>query len=407
MKKLLVKYSPDSKTAFDVGHLADNAGRIYFEYDPAFISTGIELSPFFLPFKKGLAGHTDTGFGPMWGLFDDSLPDGWGLLLLSRFFKKQGISFSQMSPLDKLAWLGTRTMGALTYHPPAEMAEETARFIDLQQLAENATEIMEGSESEILPQLLKAGGSPGGARPKVLIGYNPESGSVLSGEAELPEGYEHWMVKFCSKGDMPESAGIEYAYSIMAQAAGIAIPETRLFSGNGVRFFGIKRFDRAAGNRRVHIHTFGNLIHADFRIPSVDYSELMKVARILTKDHGAVCEMFRRMVFNVFTHNRDDHVKNFSFLYDHEKRCWTNAPAYDLIYSEGPGGEHSMSVAGSGRNPEQADILKVATLSAITVKEADSIIEQVVSAVQRWSFFADNAGVTAAASKDIGSRFVF
>ncbi len=402
MRKLLVSYALDPQTLIPVGHLAESEGRVFFEYDPSFIERGVELSPFFLPLKPGLVEHTDRGFGPLWGVFDDSLPDGWGLLLMDRYFRKRGLSLRTISPLDRLAFLGMRTMGALTYHPPAERDEETHRTLDLQELAEQSLKILNGEESVVLSQLLAAGGSPGGARPKVLVGYDPRKKALLSGEALLPEGYEHWLVKFGAKEDPADSAAIEFAYALMARTAGIALPETRLLSGGRTeRYFGSKRFDRDARNRRYHIHTFGNLVHADFRIPSVDYTELLRVTALMTRDQSAVREMFRRMVFNVLAHNRDDHVKNFSFMLDLDQPGWRVSPAYDLTFAEGPGGEHSMSVDGNGKAPGVPDIFRVAEKSGIGKAVARRIVDEVAAAVGQWARFADEAGVSKGSMKNI------
>lgn len=406
MKKLNVRFAGSDKTFFNVGQLIEADSKIYFEYAQEFINTGIELSPFFLPLKKGVFEHTDLSFGPLWGLFDDSLPDGWGMLLLDRHFKKKGLSFSSFSPLEKLAYLGSKTMGALTYHPPAGSENKYNLTIDLQKISDNTNEILSGTESEILPILLRTGGSPGGARPKILAGYNPENRNILSGESMLPSGYQHWLIKFTSKLDTAHSAKTEFAYSLMAGNAGINMPETKLFDGSTPKsFFGIKRFDRGDNNERFHIHTFGNLIHSDFRIPTADYNDLMKVTQILTKNNQSVTEMFRRMIFNVFTNNCDDHVKNFSFIYDHKTFKWNIAPAYDLTFSEGPGGEHSMTINGKGKNIELADILTVAKKADISQKTVNNIIDQMKESLEKWKEIADIAGIPHETATELGNIF--
>lgn len=405
MKKLTVRYDLDGARHFEVGTLAEDSGRLFFEYAPSFIERGVELSPFFLPLRTGLIEHTDRSFGPLWGLFDDSLPDGWGLLLMERRFRERGISLRSLSPLDLLAFLGTQTMGTLTYHPPLEKDPAVGRTIDLDEAAVESLKILNGEPSDILPQLLAAGGSPGGARPKVLVGYDPRKKRLLSGGDVLPKGYRYWMVKFRSKEDPADSAEIEYAYALMARAAGIELPEVRLFDGgNGRRYFGVERFDRGEGGRRYHLHTFGGLVHADFRVPSVDYRELLKVTALLTKDHTAVREMFRRMVFNVAAHNRDDHVKNFSFLCDIEKERWRVSSAYDLTFAEGPGGEHSMTVDGVGRAPDIGNIMAVAQSGGIDQKAARKIVAEVAGAVAEWERFADEAGVTPDSASRIAAK---
>lgn len=403
MKKLEVRLVQQPGQERVVGWLAEAGPRpasrqIYFEYDPAFLRDPLWLSPFKLPPQPGLIEHRDHAFGPIFGLFDDSLPDGWGLLLMDRFFEQQGLALAEVSVLDRLAFLGTRTMGALTYHPPAGPADRQARGLDLHAMARASQEVIQGTAKEVLPQLVRAGGSPAGARPKVLVGVSGEE--ILSGEDDLPPGYAHWIVKFQTRQDAPDVGPAELAYSLMAKEAGITMPPTRLFeTAQGERFFGVERFDRQ-GNRRFHIHTFGNLIHANFRIPSCDYRQLLEVTRILTKNHQDVLECYRRMVFNVLAHNRDDHVKNFAFRMTAEGG-WELAPAYDLIFAPGPGGEHTMTIAGEGRAPARGHLLKLADLAGISERDAQAILDEVAAAVASWRPHARAAGVGARSARAI------
>jgi serine/threonine-protein kinase HipA len=392
MRKLTVKLQRSRDDVLTVGTLAEQDRRSYFEYAPSFLDIGLELSPFKLPLRPGLIEHADLSFGPLPGLFDDSLPDGWGLLLMNRHFRGQGIDPATLSPLDRLAYLGTRTMGALTYHPSV-VVDRDERLLDLYELGRNAEEVLSGDAAKVLPALARAGGSPGGARPKVLVGIRGDE--VISGEDDLPEGVEHWMVKFATKADVRDAGPVEYAYSLMARAAGIEMPETRLFEvkhGRELRrYFAVRRFDRASGNRRLHVHTFANLVHANFRIPSTDYADLLKITRSLTRNHRDVLRLFRMMVFNVAAHNRDDHAKNFAFLLDDRAGEWSLAPAYDLTYSPGPGGEHTTTVLGEGRQPAREHCLKLAEQTDIKPRESQPIIDEVNAAIARWKSFADEA----------------
>ncbi|HYU32926.1 MAG TPA: type II toxin-antitoxin system HipA family toxin [Thermoanaerobaculia bacterium] len=403
MKKLEVRLVQMPGQERVVGWLADAGPRpasrqIYFEYDPAFLRDPLWLSPFKLPPQPGLIEHRDHAFGPICGLFDDSLPDGWGLLLMDRFFEQQGLVLAEMSVLDRLAFLGTRTMGALTYHPPAGPVDHQAQGLDLHAMARASQEVIQGTAREVLPQLVRAGGSPAGARPKVLVGVSGEE--ILSGEDDLPPGYVHWIVKLHARPDAPDAGPAELAYSLMAREAGIAMPPTRLFeTAQGERFFGVERFDRQ-GNRRFHVHTFGNLIQANFRIPSCDYRQLLEVTKILTKNHQDVLECYRRMTFNVLAHNRDDHVKNFAFRMTAEGG-WELAPAYDLVFAPGPGGEHTMTIAGEGRAPARSHLLKLADLAGVSGRDAQAILDEVATAVAHWHAHARLAGVGARSSKAI------
>ncbi|MBN1510816.1 MAG: type II toxin-antitoxin system HipA family toxin [Phycisphaerae bacterium] len=405
MRKLEVRFVRSPGDSSHVGTLAEDRGRVYFEYAAGFLATGLSLSPFHLPFAAGLFEHRDHAFGPLPGLFDDSLPDGWGLLLMDRHFRSLALNLAAISPLDRLSWLGTRTVGALTYHPPADREDADAGVFDLHGLARHSQDILAGAAVDVLPELLRAGGSPGGARPKVLVGYDPATGEVRSGEDDLPDGFEHWIVKFTAKTDSADAGAIEFAYSLMARDAGIDIPPTRLFETRaGQTFFGVQRFDRA-GNRRYHVHTFGNLIQSNFRIPSADYADLLKATSLLTRNHQDVLRAFRRMVFNVLAHNRDDHVKNFAFRLDDTTGEWSLTPAYDLLYTPGPGGEHTMTLAGEGKHPGRPHMLRLAEQAGLSKKEVMAIIDDVRVAVGRWSDHAAQAGVTTAAIREIANSF--
>jgi len=410
LKKLEVRFIRSPDDFLTVGTIAEDRGRVFFEYTPAFLSTGLSLSPFRLPFEPGLFEHADLDFGPLPGLFDDSLPDGWGLLLMDRHFPSLGRNLSEIGPLDRLSWLGTRTMGALTYHPPADLETSDSNVFDLHELGRHAQRVLAGSAREVLPELVRAGGSPGGARPKVLVGFDPELETVISGEDDLDAGFEHWIVKFAAATDDRDAEPIEYAYSLMAAAAGVDMPRTRLFeTAQGDRFFGVRRFDRGGPvtgvppNRRYHVQTFGNLIQSNFRIPSADYADLLKATSLLTRNHQEVLQAFHRMVFNVLAHNRDDHVKNFAFMLDDETGDWRLTPAYDLLFTHGPGGEHTMTVAGEGRRPGRSHLLRLADRARVSDREATAIIQEVETAVAGWPDHAAQAGVFPAAVEHIAT----
>lgn len=370
-----------------VGTLAEaERGRVLFEYDDAFLSAGLEISPWKLPAASGLVEHSERGFGPLFGVFDDSLPDGWGLLLMDRELRRRGRDPRGVSALERLLYLGNDTLGALTYHPATEPSTPHTR-LDLNQLADAARRVMQGTDAEVLPELRRLGGSPGGARPKVLVGVRGDE--IVSGVEDLPVGWEHWLVKFASGPDALDGGPLEYAYMRMAELAGLHVPAHRLFSDG--RFFGVRRFDRSPLNRRVHMHSLGGLIHSDYRVPSCDYDMLLRVARRLTKDQRVVVEGVRRMVFNVVAHNRDDHVKNFAFLMD-ARGEWTMSPAYDLSYAAGPGGEHTMTIDGEGRDPGHAKVVSLAMRHGLKRSEALEIIDRTNEAVGHWPEIARECG---------------
>lgn len=402
LKKIEVRLTrgPDDESV--VGQLAQHEGLTYFEYAQAFLDTGLELSPLKLPAQAGLREHRDHEFGELPGVFADSLPDGWGRLLMDRHVRQQGGNPAALTELDRLSYLGRRTMGALTYHPPTDAVEQDPVVVDLQRLAEGARKVSSGSRTDVLPELLRAGGSPGGARPKVVVGVKGDE--LWSGSDDLPAGFEHWLVKFDSKEDGTDGGRVELAYARMALAAGIDMPSVRLFeTANRGAYFGVRRFDRAPGNRRVHVHSLGGLLHANYRVPSCDYDVLFKVARRLTRDQRAVTECFRRMVYNVVAHNRDDHVKNFSFMLD-EKGEWAVTPAYDVTFSNGPGGQHQMTVDGEGESPTRPRILALGERHGIARGDGAAIIEQVNDAVATWRKVAKALGCRAPRIRDIAAR---
>ncbi|MBF0452542.1 MAG: type II toxin-antitoxin system HipA family toxin [Candidatus Magnetomorum sp.] len=400
MKKLDVFFQRDKWDKFIVGQLALNNNRIFFEYDTNFMLKPLYLSPFKLPPEIRFHEHKDRAFGPNFGLFDDSLPDGWGLLLMDRFLTNKGFTTSEISVLDRLAFLGSSTMGSLIYEPPFERQTVDHSICDIHSLAKQSQKIFSGTSNEVIPQLMRAGGSPGGAWPKILVGIHGDK--IISGENDLPDAYEHWMIKFSSMGASNDSGAVEYAYSLMAKAANIHMTETRLFhTDQKDHFFGIKRFDRQ-GSRRFHVHTFGNLIHANFRIPSCDYEQFLKVVRILTANHQDVKRGFSQMVFNVLANNRDDHVKNFAFIMDDDGE-WALSPAYDLTFAHGPGGEHSMTLLQEGRSPHKKEIQQLGKIAGLNDKEIKSSIEQVINAVEQWRKYAQIAGVSNKSQKEITS----
>lgn len=386
-----------------VGTLAERDRRILLEYDVAFLNDPLPLSPFKLPLTDGL--HEDEGlvFDGLFGVFHDSLPDGWGLLLMDRQLRKWGMVRDQISPLDRLAYIGNRGMGALVYEPARDMDEiGSLGAIELDDLAGQATRILEGSLEDVLPQLIIAGGSPQGARPKVIVGVREEDDHLISGATDLPEGYRHYMIKFGAIEDGPDIGAVEAAYALMARQAGIVMAHTRLFeTPDGSRYFGVERFDRNGG--RHHIHTLSGLLHASHRHPSVEYDALLRATMVLTRDHRQLIAAFRHMVFNVLAHNRDDHTKNFSFIMARDG-TWTRTPAYDLVFSYGMGGWHTMAVAGEAQRPRVKHLLDAGAAAGVGREEGHSVIQEVTAAVADWPSFANEMGVSHDRTRAIGQE---
>jgi serine/threonine-protein kinase HipA len=393
-----MKYKPtdlltvylDAAERLKVGRLAVRDRRILFEYDPAFIASEIQISPFFLPLKSGVAAGDPAIFDGLFGVFNDSLPDGWGRLLLDRAVEKYGIHRGQLTPLDRLAHVGPHGMGALVYEPDQTGDNEATIALQLDRIAAESATVLAGEQDDVVEKLFKLNGASSGARPKVVAQVSPDKEQISHGPMKLPAGYSHWIIKFPSTSDASDVGPVEYAYSLMAKDAGIVMPETFLFGSKKKRYFGVKRFDRD-GDRRIHMHSLSGLINADHRIPSLDYDGFLKATLMLTRDVREVERAFSIACFNVLAHNRDDHAKNFSFLINTTGR-WVLAPAYDLTFSYGPGGWQSTTVMGEGKTPRVADLRALAKKHSVAA--AESMIARVQDAISRWPTHADAAGVT-------------
>ena len=367
----------------EVGMLLQDKQRIFFEYSPDFLKSGIELSPFKLPLKAGVFEEKSRVFDGLFGLFNDSLPDGWGCLLLDRKLRKLGKSYAGITPLDRLSLIGANPMGALEYEP-ADGDSDLYGDIELDSLSGEVDRILDGEESLVLDELLKLNGSSGGARPKIVACVSSDRKQIIHGGKSLPDGFTPWIIKFSEKHDPQSSGELEYRYSLAAKAAGITMPETHLFPlKDGRGCFGVQRFDRTLKGK-VHTHTACGLLHASHRFASLDYENLLKLTWILTRNHADVVEMVRRMIFNIKSGNKDDHSKNFSFLLN-SRYQWQLAPAYDLTPSAGINGEQTCMVNGKGCNITDADLIKTAATANVSEVEAKALIDQITTALQEYN----------------------
>ena len=366
----------------EAGLLYQDKQRIFFEYAPEFLKSNIELSPFKLPLKPGVFEEKSRVFDGLFGLFNDSLPDGWGCLLLDRKLRKMGKSYAEITPLDRLSLIGANPMGALEYEP-ADHDADLYGEIELDSLSGEVDRILEGEESSVLDELLKLNGSSGGARPKIVAHVSSDCKHIVHGGKNMPTGYTSWIIKFSEKRDPQSSGELEYRYSQAAKAAGITMPATHLFPlKDGRGCFGVQRFDRTEKGK-VHIHTACGLLHASHRFSSLDYENLLKLTWILTQNHADAVEMVRRMIFNVKSGNKDDHSKNFSFLLN-DRNKWQLAPAYDLTQSAGINGEQTCMVNGKGCNITDADLIKAAATAGVSETETKSVLEQVKAALHQY-----------------------
>lgn len=340
-----------------VGTLAKTPERVVaFEYDLDWLNNGFSISPFSLPLIKKVFIPKFEPFDGLFGVFNDSLPDGWGRLLVDRLFLKNKINPAEVDNLNRLAVVQKSGMGALTYKPEHKFQTEND-VSDLDILARECSKILESQNSDNLDELFQLGGSSGGARPKILTSIDNED----------------WIIKFPSSTDPKNIGEKEYQYSVCAKDCGINMTETKLFPSEICSgYFGIKRFDRQS-NKKVHMISVSGLLETSHRLPNLDYNLLMKLVLELTRNYEDVEQLFRLMCFNVFAHNRDDHSKNFSFLYDNNKNEWHLSPAYDLTYSSSFNGEHATTINGEGKNPNLDDILVVAKNIGLNEKPAKNI----------------------------------
>lgn len=371
-----------------VGRLLRKDQHNYFQYTPEFIATGVQISPFHLPLNNLVNKAPDKPFGGLHGVFADSVPDGWGLLLMDRFLRQRGINVSDVTPLDRLLYIGSTGMGALTYEPD-HSEPSSYNNLDLSKLSNEAAEVYAGKQEDILPELLRAGGSPGGARPKVVVGIKDDQ--IISGEQDLPEDYQAWIIKFHAIDDY--EGLIEEAYARMIRLAHINMPETQLMTANGKQYFAVKRFDRV-NNQRQHVHSLAGLSHANFRMPDFDYEKLIRVTLILTRNSGDAKQVYRQMVFNILANNQDDHTKNFSFVMD-SNGVWRLSPAYDITFNRCHGGEQSMSVDGYGKNIPVSVFFKLGALCGLDEIGVRQIFSETFEALSHWTVLAGELGVDA------------
>lgn len=392
----------NGQTLSQVGKLATAGIKAVFEYDDLWVKRGIELSPFELPTeKRSFQLDPRRMVASTFGLFADSLPDGWGLLIMDRWFKKRGIEKKDITPIDRLAFLGSCAMGALSYRPPVQdVSSHSIEAVSIGEMAREAFELYEGRIEEAGRLLAQIGGSPGGARPKALVGVSDDFKTFVSGTSSLPEGFSQWFVKFSGMDNRYDGV-LEFIYNQMAKIAGISVPDHILITDDrGIQHIATRRFDRLPGNRRRHIATAGGLLHADHMAPTLDYEVLMKVAWCLTNSAAQAEEQFRRAVFNMFAMNRDDHSKNHGYVMSEEGK-WELSPAYDLTFSTGPNGEHWTSYSGEGRTPKTANLLKVARVGSIGEKTALSIIDQVKTSVAAFRQMAKEKDIPVKTSSPI------
>jgi serine/threonine-protein kinase HipA len=364
---------------FVLGTLAEDSQDLLFQYSGQALERGLELSPIRLPLRAIAYPDRRADYVKLHdvpGLIYDSLPDGWGYRLLHRRLQAMGLDPSQISTLDRLAFLGDKTMGALTYAPALGDAQD-ARDLTLLQLAEEVQAVITDEGHQVLAELARVGGSPGGARPKALVFFNPATGE-MSTQAERVRDAEAWLVKFPGADDEPDCCAVEALYARVAHHCQLGMAPTQFFQLPGGRTaFGTRRFDRR-GKQRVHVHSLAGLLHANFQEPSVSYEDFFRVTRRLTRDQRQLAQAVQRCVFNVLMNNRDDHAKNLAFMLEADG-TWHLAPPYDLTYCPGYQGEHFMDIAGEGKAPTRAHVLKAAQAAGLSSAVAGASIDALLA----------------------------
>ena len=332
-----------------------------FEYSSEWISSGFSISPFELPLRSGVFIAKPRPFDGGFGVFDDCLPDGWGLLILDRYLQQHGVNTRTLTLLDRLALVGSTGRGALEFRPDKSVVGQQ-EYSDFEKLALEAERILDSEEymGEGIEEFQQRGGSPGGARPKIFTQY---------------EGKE-WLVKFRAKQDPISIGRDEYKYSMLAKECGIEMPETQLFEK---KYFAAERFDRTEDSK-LHVVSIAGLIGADYRVPSIDYTHIFQVCAALTHSVAELWKVYRLMVFNYLIENKDDHAKNFSFIYRNNN--WHLSPAYDLLPSNGMNGFHTTSI-NDNLEPTPDDLIAVAIKAGLNKKEALLIFEEMKNRIIR------------------------
>lgn len=412
----------------------ETTGIASFEYDPGFRSTGWDLAPLKMPLmlpgkifsfpenRKKPDSEFNT-FKGLPGLLADSLPDRYGSALINTWLIQNKKKPESMNPVELLCFIGTRGMGALEFRPPLIKGKENASKIEVDSLVEVARKILRSKiafrtsfsqdEEQALKDIIATGTSAGGARPKALIAYNPQTGEVRSGQTDAPRGFEHWLIKLdgVSSVQLGQSTGfgrVEMAYYLMALDCGIEMTKCSLFEENGRAHFMTKRFDREGNSEKYHIQTYCAMMHHDYNdVNSYSYEMLYQTMRELGLPYSDAEQMFRRMVFNVLARNCDDHTKNFSFRMKKDG-VWELAPAYDMCHAFQPGhrwvSRHALSINGKRDEITREDIIQIG--SSIKCKNAAKIIDEISVVINNWSKYAAEVGVSQKLIKSIDATLI-
>lgn len=417
IKKLNVFRRLENNSEIFIGQLAQNIQGVYFQYDDDYLATYQNLSPYSFAFNNTLIKAPKQPHQGLHGLFADSLPDGWGLLLMDRVFRQQDIQPQQLTAMDRLAYIGDSSIGALSYRPTIDWRQKENAWIDLAELGKQATNLFDGDAEIVLMALANAGGS-GGARPKALIYIDPQETRKVSTLAK--QGLEPWLIKFTSQNLLlgHDEGLCEAAYLTMAKQVGIDVPEWQIFTpqftppqpttpqnnNNARAWLAMKRFDCNNTGGRYHTQSLCGLLDADFREPSLDYEDCIKASQLLCNSPAVGQQQFTRAMFNLFADNQDDHTKNWSFLMD-DNGQWKPAPFYDVTFSPNPHHQHMMAYAGYGTQPTLKAIQKLATQANFSSwKKAQEEINKVLEALAHWENIANELDIKPSVIKMISKK---
>lgn len=416
----------------DVGAVSwlDDPGYAVFEYDPAFVKKGLDISPLHMSLDEAKRGDGIFSFPQLNkqtflglpGLLADSLPDKFGNSIIDAWLARSGREAPGFSPVERLCYTSARGMGALEFLPPVNPKFDRPVSVEIAELVKLVQGVMsqrlaldvelgnnDQEDSEAIMDILRVGTSAGGARPKAVIAMD-KSGNVISGQGTVPQGYEYWVLKFDGVTDLelgePRGYGrIEYAYYLMAQVAGIDMTECHLLEENDRAHFLTKRFDRQDG-KKIHMQSLCGMAHYDFNMAGAySYEQAFAVMRQLRLSKVDAIQQFRRMVFNVAARNQDDHTKNIAFLMNEDGR-WRLSPAFDVNYSHNPAGQwtnqHQMSINGKRDHFKMEDMTALG--DSISIPRPLDIVNEVIDAVRGWNEFSHKAGINEKRASEI-SRY--
>jgi serine/threonine-protein kinase HipA len=409
--------------------LEDGERAAVFQYDPAFVRSNIQLAPIAMPLSDRpytFPALPRDAFHGLPGMLADSLPDRYGTALVNAWLAAQGRNENSFDVVERLCYVGTRGMGALEFHPAREPARPEAADLQVDALVRLASEVLTareefiadlaaGEDTEAMRAILSVGTSAGGARAKAVIAFNADTGQVRSGQVDAGPGFEHWLLKFDGVSNNrdkgladPQGWGaVEYAYHLMARAAGIHMTECRLLEEGGRRHFMTRRFDRPAGGGKLHMQSLAAIAHFDYNQPGAyGYEQAFLVIRELGLGMSEIEQQFRRMAFNVVARNQDDHVKNIAFLMD-PGGAWKLSPAFDITFAWEAGNRwldsHQMTLNGKRDGFTVQDLREVGAVAGMKRGRPETILAEAREAVGQWRGFAAEAGVDDATAERIGA----